>query len=100
MVAMVANGSKTLYTGAFGRRDSSGVPVRIDSVFQIMSMKVRRLPPLQPYSWWRQQKVDLDKSRLPGSFRNFTRYRFWRDSTPMASRPCGPHPHRPLCATC
>jgi len=38
VVGMVANGSKTLYAGAFGRRDSSGAPVQADSIFQIMSM--------------------------------------------------------------
>jgi len=35
---MVASESKTLYEGAFGTRDSSGAPVRIDSIFGIASM--------------------------------------------------------------
>jgi len=38
VVGMVASGNKTLYSGAFGQRDSSGVPVRVDSIFQIASM--------------------------------------------------------------
>ena len=98
VVAMVANGSKTLYAGAFGRRDSSGVPVRIDSVFQIMSM-TKAVTTVAALQLVEQQKVDLDEPvarKLP----QFHKIRFWRDSTPMASRPCGPHPHRPLCATC
>src|SRR5439155_22986398 len=35
---MVASESETLYEGAFGTRDSSGAPVRIDSIFGIASM--------------------------------------------------------------
>ena len=38
VAGMVASNSKTLYEGAFGQRDSSGVPVRVDSIFQIASM--------------------------------------------------------------
>ena len=38
VVGMAAGENKTLYTGAFGQRDSSGVPVRVDSLFQIASM--------------------------------------------------------------
>ena len=38
VVGMVASGKKTLYEGAFGTRDSSGVPVRPDSIFSIASM--------------------------------------------------------------
>jgi CubicO group peptidase (beta-lactamase class C family) len=37
-VAMAADAKKTLYTGAFGTRDSSGVAVRPDSIFAIASM--------------------------------------------------------------
>jgi len=37
--AMVANADKTIYAGAFGKRDSaSGVDVKIDSIFYIASM--------------------------------------------------------------
>jgi methyl acetate hydrolase len=38
VVASFASDSKTLYAGAFGTRDSSGVPVRLDSIFAIASM--------------------------------------------------------------
>lgn len=37
-VGMAATGKRTLYEGAFGTRDSSGAPVRIDSIFHIASM--------------------------------------------------------------
>ena len=37
-VGMAASGEKILYTGAFGTRDSSGVPVHADSIFAIASM--------------------------------------------------------------
>src|SRR4051794_22102714 len=37
-VGMVADANKTLYAGAFGKRDASGSPVRVDSLFQIASM--------------------------------------------------------------
>jgi methyl acetate hydrolase len=36
--AMVASDRKTLYQGAFGLRDSSGAPVKTDSIFAIASM--------------------------------------------------------------
>ena len=38
VVAMVASNRKTLYIGAFGKRDSSGVAVQTDSIFQVASM--------------------------------------------------------------
>ncbi len=38
VVAMFANGHETLYQGAFGTRDTSGVAVRTDSIFSIASM--------------------------------------------------------------
>src|SRR3954463_10212616 len=37
-VGMAANASKVLYSGAFGTRDSSGVQVTADSIFNIASM--------------------------------------------------------------
>jgi CubicO group peptidase (beta-lactamase class C family) len=37
-VGMVADKSKTIYSGAFGLRDSSGPPVKPDSIFSIASM--------------------------------------------------------------
>jgi len=59
VVGMVANGSKTLYSGAFGRRDSSGVPVEVDSIFQIMSM-TKAVTTVAALQLVEQQKVDLD----------------------------------------
>src|ERR1035441_1932704 len=38
VVGMVGSEDKTLYAGAFGTRDGSGVPVRVDSIFAIASM--------------------------------------------------------------
>ena len=38
VVGMVASEKKILYSGAFGNRDSSGVPVHTDSIFAIASM--------------------------------------------------------------
>jgi len=38
VVAMFASDKKTLYSGAFGVRDASGVPARADSIFAIASM--------------------------------------------------------------
>jgi len=38
VVAMVAGEKKTLYAGAFGRRDSSGAPATLNSIFRIASM--------------------------------------------------------------
>jgi methyl acetate hydrolase len=38
VVGMVASENKTRYAGAFGPRDSSGVPVQVDSIFQVASM--------------------------------------------------------------
>jgi CubicO group peptidase (beta-lactamase class C family) len=38
VVAMAASESKTLYAGAFGSRDSTGDPVKADSIFAIASM--------------------------------------------------------------
>jgi methyl acetate hydrolase len=38
VVGMAASPDKILYAGAFGQRDSSGVPVRVDGLFQIASM--------------------------------------------------------------
>jgi CubicO group peptidase (beta-lactamase class C family) len=37
-VAMVADARRTLYQGAFGVRDDSGVPIKIDSIHSIASM--------------------------------------------------------------
>jgi methyl acetate hydrolase len=37
-VGMVASGERILYSGAFGTRDTSGVPVAPDSIFNVASM--------------------------------------------------------------
>ncbi len=37
-VGMFASGKKILYAGAFGTRDSSGAPVKLDTIFAIASM--------------------------------------------------------------
>ena len=60
VVGMIASGSRTLYAGAFGRRDSSGVPVQVDSVFQIMSM-TKAVTTVAALQLVEQQKVDLDE---------------------------------------
>lgn len=38
VAGMVADGSKTLYAGAFGKRNASGPPLSVDSIFAIASM--------------------------------------------------------------
>src|SRR5258708_6589383 len=38
VVAIVAGSDKLHYTGAFGKRDSSGTNVKLDSIFAIASM--------------------------------------------------------------
>jgi CubicO group peptidase (beta-lactamase class C family) len=58
-VAMVANANKTLYSGAFGTRDSSGVPVQTDSIFQIASM-TKAITTVAALQMVEQGKVGLD----------------------------------------
>ena len=60
VVGMVASGSKTLYAGAFGRRDFSGVPVQVDSIFQIMSM-TKAVTTVAALQLVELGKVDLDE---------------------------------------
>jgi methyl acetate hydrolase len=60
VVAMVASANKTLYTGAFGQRDSSGVPVHVDSIFQIMSM-TKAVTTAAALQLVEQGKVHLDE---------------------------------------
>ena len=60
VVGMVASGSRTLYTGAFGRRDSSGVPVQVDSIFGIMSM-TKAVTTVAALQLVEQGKVALDE---------------------------------------
>jgi len=59
VVGMAAGEKKTLYAGAFGTRDSSGVPVRIDSMFQIASM-TKAVTTVAALQLVEQGKVDLD----------------------------------------
>jgi CubicO group peptidase (beta-lactamase class C family) len=66
-VGAFADSRKTLYTGAFGVRDPSGVPVRSDSIFRIASMTkpVTTVAALQLVD---EGKVDLSEPvarRLP-----------------------------------
>lgn len=58
VVAMAANEKKVLYAGAFGTRDSSGVPVRTDSIFQIASM-TKAITSVAALQLVEQGKLDL-----------------------------------------
>jgi len=60
VVGMVASGSKTLYAGAFGRRDSSGVPVQVHSIFQTMSM-TKAITTVAALQLVEQGKLGLDE---------------------------------------
>jgi methyl acetate hydrolase len=60
VVGMVASGNKTLYAGAFGSRDSSGVPAQVDSIFQIMSM-TKAITTVAALQLVEQGKVKLDE---------------------------------------
>ena len=60
VVGMVASGDKTLYAGAFGQRDSSGMPVHVDSIFEIMSM-TKAVTTVAALQLVEQGKVDLDE---------------------------------------
>ncbi len=64
---MAASEHKTLYAGAFGRRDSSAVPVQADSIFQIASM-TKAVTTVAALQLVEQGKVGLDEpvaKRLP-----------------------------------
>lgn len=60
VAGMAASENKTLYSGAFGTRDSSGVPVTADSIFAIFSMTkaVTTVAALQQVE---QGKIALDE---------------------------------------
>jgi methyl acetate hydrolase len=58
-VSMVASGSKTFYQGAFGTRDSSGVPVANDSIFAIASM-TKAITTVAALQLVEQGKLQLD----------------------------------------
>lgn len=58
VAAMVADKRNILYSGAFGTRDSSGVPVRTDSIFRIASM-TKAITTVAALQLVEQGKVDL-----------------------------------------
>jgi CubicO group peptidase (beta-lactamase class C family) len=67
VVGMVSSENKTLYAGAFGKRDASGVPVRVDSIFAIASM-TKAVTTVAALQLVEQGKVDLAEpiaGRLP-----------------------------------
>jgi CubicO group peptidase (beta-lactamase class C family) len=59
-VGMVADGHSILYSGAFGTRDSSGVPVTADSIFAIASM-TKAITTVAALQLVEQGKVKLDE---------------------------------------
>ena len=59
-VGMAATGNKTLYSGAFGTRDSSGVPASTDSIFAIASM-TKAITTVAALQLVEQDKVQLDE---------------------------------------
>jgi len=60
VVAMAADRSKALYSGAFGVRDPSGVPVGLDSIFRIASM-TKAITTVAALQLVEQGKVNLDE---------------------------------------
>ncbi|HKE24409.1 MAG TPA: serine hydrolase domain-containing protein [Bryobacteraceae bacterium] len=60
VVAMAASANKILYRGAFGQRDSSGVPVGVDSIFRIASM-TKAITTVAALQLVEQGKVGLDE---------------------------------------
>jgi len=60
VVGMAASENETLYAGAFGNRDSSGVPVRVASIFAIASM-TKAITTVAALQLVEQGKVDLDE---------------------------------------
>ncbi len=67
VVGMFGSENKTLYAGAFGKRDSSGAPVRVDSIFAIASM-TKAVTTVAALQLVEQGKVDLAEpiaGRLP-----------------------------------
>src|SRR5579872_3995065 len=59
-VGMAASANKILYSGAFGTRDSSGVPVTADSIFSIASM-TKAITTTAALQLVEQGKVKLDE---------------------------------------
>jgi CubicO group peptidase (beta-lactamase class C family) len=64
-VGMAADADKVLYAGAFGVRDASGVPVTVNSIFQIASM-TKAVTTVAALQLVEQGKIRLDEpvSRL------------------------------------
>jgi methyl acetate hydrolase len=60
VVGTVADTGKTLYAGAFGTRDTSGTPVRVDSLFNIASM-TKAITTVAALQLLEQGKVDLSE---------------------------------------
>jgi methyl acetate hydrolase len=60
VAAMVAGPNRTLYTGAFGRRDTAGPDVRPDSIFGIASM-TKAITTVAALQLVEQGKVALDE---------------------------------------
>ena len=59
--AMVATASKTIYEGAYGKRDSaSGIDVTIDSIFRIASM-TKAVTAMAAMQLVEQGKLGLDE---------------------------------------
>ena len=59
-VALVAGPKKMLYSGAFGQRDASGTPVKVDSLFSIASM-TKAITTVAALQLVEQSKVGLDE---------------------------------------
>ena len=59
-VGMAASGGRTLYAGAFGKRDADGPAVRMDSIFRIASM-TKAVTTVAALQWVEQGKVGLDE---------------------------------------
>ena len=57
---MFASGNKILYAGAFGTRDSTGVPVKVDTIFRIASM-TKAITTAAALQLVEQGKVQLDE---------------------------------------
>jgi CubicO group peptidase (beta-lactamase class C family) len=92
VVGMAASENKTLYAGAFGTRDASGVPVHAASIFQIASM-TKAVTTVAALQLVEQGKVTL-RNPSPAAFHNSPTSMSWRDSMRPANRRCGP-PGRP-----
>ncbi len=60
VVGMFANGNKILYAGAFGTRDSTGVPMKVDTIFGIASM-TKAITTAAALQLVEQGKVQLDE---------------------------------------